>query len=379
MIGVQSPTTAHQNQLHFVVLDPRKQKRKLIARVLSPLGSLQWMRLPPIRLTGYSETNERSIAATAAARTQLSTSIFANLQRKLYALQYNGSRYFFQHNPEAIGVAWNGLNGSRRAFMDGARDAGAKTLYFELSPFKGRVTCDPKGVNFANSLPRTIEPYLDWMASSDIDSQTWKKERSLISQRMPRRSREPAEVPGAPDGPYLFAPLQVPGDSQLRLFGGEFRTVPDFLEALVAAADHLPKNWHLRIKEHPTAQQSFAHLITGRSERVFLDNVSDTFDLVAKSSGVVTVNSSVGLEAMFFDKPVVACGQCFWAIPGVALAATSVSELCQLMAKVNILSYDTTARNAFISFLMTIYYIMPDRSASRLVFNRLNSNNALQE
>ena len=50
--------------------------------------------------------------------------------------------------------------------------------------------------------------------------------------------------------------------------------------------------------------------------RIWLDNDTDTFEQVAASRGVVTVNSSVGIQAFYFDKPVVVCGQTFWSIPG---------------------------------------------------------------
>ena len=240
--------------------------------------------------------------------------------------------------------------------MDGARDAGARTLFFELAPFKGRITCDPIGVNQMNSLPREIGFYLSWMAQADIPPDRWRTLRSDITQRASARSK-PSGEPGR-EGPYLFAPLQVPGDSQLRLFGRQFRTVPAFIEALVTAADSLPAGWHLKVKEHPTAKVSYAHLISGRSARVVLDNRTDTFELVAKSSGVVTVNSSVGLEAMFFDKPVVACGECFWALTSVAMSASDAASLAGIFAHPEALKSDLAARGAFLSYLLEEYYVL---------------------
>ena len=153
-------------------------------------------------------------------------------------------------------MAWNGLNGSRRAFMDGARDAGAGTLFFELAPFKGRVTCDPVGVNQANGLSRDPAFYTQWLASSGHAPDLWRDEKLRIVQRAAATDKHSPMPVDARTGPYLFVPLQVPGDSQLRLFGGEFRTVPDFIDALVAAADSLPANWYLKIKEHPSAETS---------------------------------------------------------------------------------------------------------------------------
>lgn len=356
-------TRAGGRQPEFVILDPRKEKRRLMAELLAPIGPLTWLRMPPLSRHDYPETAVKADLAAGAAIRAARSGIPGRVQCQMYAWQYNGTRALLERRPDAVAVVWNGLNGARRAFAEGARDAGARTLFFELAPFRGRVTCDPRGVNFANSLPREIRPYLDWAARTGVQPDTWKAERARIRQRAPLRPVAAKSCAGRADfaaGPFLFAPLQVPGDSQLRLFGGAFRTVPDFIAALVSAAEALPEGWHLRIKEHPTAGQSFAHLIRG--PRVVLDNSSDTFDLVARSSGVVTVNSSVGLEAMFFDRPVIACGQCFWAIPGVAEIAADTSALDRHFAEAPRLGFDTAARAAFLSYLLDEYYLVTDAS-----------------
>ena len=71
---------------------------------------------------------------------------------------------------------------------------------------------------------------------------------------------------------------------------------------------------------------------------------------------VLTVNSSVGLEAMFFEKPVVACGQCFWAIDGVAERAETTAALAEIAADPDSLSFDPSARDAFLGYLTSQYY-----------------------
>ena len=344
-------------KLQFLGLDPRKTKKNTIEGLVSPLGSLIWRRMPPLGLSGYADTAQRADEAYAAAQRPMQNQLAANAQKKIYGWQYNGSRSYFERHQTVVAVAWNGLNGSRRAFMDGARDAGARTLYFELAPIKGRITCDPIGVNQMNSLPRDIGFYLNWMDKTSATSNDWRSYRASITQRASVHQKPTGNETEISGGPYLFAPLQVPGDSQLRLFGGRFKTVPDFIDALILASDALPKGWHLKIKEHPTADQSYANLITGRSPKVVLDNRSDTFALVAGSSGVITVNSSVGLEAMFFDKPVIACGESFWALEGLASSASDTGLISAFFAQPEAISFDTSARAAFLTYLLQDYYL----------------------
>ncbi|MGR3289938.1 MAG: capsular polysaccharide export protein, LipB/KpsS family [Paracoccaceae bacterium] len=242
--------------------------------------------------------------------------------------------------------------------MDGAKDAGARRLFFELAPLSGRVTIDPCGVNFFNSLPRNITPYLNWFADSGLDPDAWRNIGKKIQQRTPLKAGKTGNdrLPPLSD-PFLFVPLQTPGDSQLRLFGGNFRTVEAFINCMIVCAKHLPQNWHLRIKEHPTAPVSFADQLKGLGNtQVFLDNRTDTFEQVAASRGVITVNSSVGLEAMFYDRPVIATGQCFWAIEGVAHKAVTQDDIIQLFAAADTLGYDRASRTAFMSYLTHEYY-----------------------
>ncbi len=331
--------------------------------------------MPTLRTRAFPETAARAQAAQAAAKQPI-TGWLGGVQKTFYAWRYNGVRAYFERHPDHIAVVWNGLDGSRRAFIEGARDAGARTLIFELAPIKGRITCDPVGVNQANSLPRQIDFYLDWAKKSGVNLSAWKDYRFQITQRQPGRTK-PQQSDSSVDGRYIFAPLQVPGDSQLRLFGGNFRTVPDFIDALVAAAEGLPEGWHLKIKEHPTAEVSFSDLIIGRSKKVVLDNQSDTFALVQGAEGVVTVNSSVGLEAMFFDKPVVACGECFWAIDGVAISAKSLPDLKGWFENPSLLGYDAEARAALLSYLLEEYYLPLDpigRDVSEAIRRRIRKN-----
>ena len=73
---------------------------------------------------------------------------------------------------------------------------------------------------------------------------------------------------------------------------------------------------------------------------------------------------------MFYDKPVVACGQCFWAIPGVADSAPTPQALADLCSNPGALGFDAVARDAFMNFLTQCYYPEP-ATAAALVAARL--------
>ncbi len=363
----------------FVCLDPRKQKRAWIDTILSPLGTLVWQSLPKVSLQDWPQSAERAETALMAARHIPAAGLKRNVWHRILRMQYNGTRRHFERHPDHVAVGWNGLNGTRRVFMDAAKDSGAKTLFFELGPFPERITVDPEGVNYVNALPRDAAPYKEWLDQTDVNPEGWRALGAKIKQRTPDQAPiTSADLPPLTD-PFIFAPLQVPGDSQLRLFGGNFRTVDSFVQALQKAAKRLPEGWHLRLKEHPNTPPFVADILGNTDAPIHLDNATDTFAQVAASRGVITVNSSVGLEAMFFDKPVVACGNCFWSIPGMAEKAPDQAALNKAMARADTWQFDIETRNAVMSFLDCVYYphvTNSDANTTQLIKDRLERTGA---
>lgn len=344
--------------------------------MLEAAGPVRFLNIVPFGFAQYSETGARAADALEGSSKKSHGPFMRFLKLWLRKLQYVGCRAYFERNPKTVAVAWNGLNGTRRVFMDAAKDAGNKTLFFELSPFADRITIDPKGVNFANVLPRSSAPFLEWAARSGTDLKRWCRLRDTIIQRKPAFQQAGASsVPPMTD-PFVFVPLQKPGDSQLRLYGGEFKTVEVFVDAILNAARNCPDRWQVRIKEHPSASPFLKDAIHAAGARnVILDNETDTFEQVKQARLIVTVNSSVGLEAMFFKKPVVASGDCFWAIEGIAAIAKTPQDLADVFADPDAVSFNVQARQAFLSYLDQCYYpklSAPEHAAIAIRITDLN-------
>lgn len=312
---------------------------------------------------GFPETTARAAEAMRLAKKKPKARVGRVLKYALIRGQYNWSRRYFTRHPDRVAVCWNGLTGSRRAFMEGARDAGAARLFVELAPFPGRITIDPKGVNAWNSLPRDPQAYRDWAAADPARrGEGW---RALGDGLIARASRRvdvgQAGAEGlAQAGHFLFVPLQVPNDSQITIFAGWVRSVEGMLDALASAAPALPEGWHLRIKEHPSARASLAEplarAVAQAGGRIVVDNATDTFAQVAASAGVITINSSVGLQAFFHDKPVIVLGEAFFSLPGLVTVADSPEALHATLSAPESLTYDPGLRAAFMSYLDQVYY-----------------------
>jgi capsular polysaccharide export protein len=333
-------------------------RKEAVFAALARVDGARRLAMIPLSFTEYPETTARVDAAMQRAKRQ-PKGIHRWFKRLLIRGQYNWARAHFEENPGRIAVAWNGLGGSRMAFMAGARDAGAATLFAELAPFPGRITLDPAGVNAEGSVPQDPAFYRDW-AGRDVSrtSESWRAMGAGMVARPSRRDDVGQGGDALPKGPFLFCPLQVPDDSQVTLFAGWTGGIAGFLAALHQAAMLLPEGWHLRLKEHPSAKVPLGDLIAPlvATGCVVLDNATDSFAQLGASRGVVTLNSSMGLQAFFHDKPVVVLGRAFWALPGVAAQIEDQAGLDAAFADPGVMTFDPGLRAAFMNWLDQYYY-----------------------
>ncbi len=121
----------------------------------------------------------------------------------------------------------------------------------------------------------------------------------------------------AHDGKLFVVPLQVAADMQI-ICHSNYDDVRQFIEETIQSfADHAPKDAHLLIKHHPM-DRGFQHYGTYVGQlsqaRECRNRVTYAFDLdleqvFAHAAGCVTVNSTVGLQALEQGVPTIMLGQ----------------------------------------------------------------------
>jgi len=136
-----------------------------------------------------------------------------------------------------------------------------------------------------------------------------KRVKSLIDQRLP----------------YFFVPLQCPEDSQINLHS-PYTTIEEFvLEVLQSFARHAPAAAHLLFKQHPMSRgetlygpfiNSLARQL-GVQTRVHFVTETHNPTVLDHCQGVVTINSTMGLQALDHQKPVKALGEAFFNTAGL--------------------------------------------------------------
>jgi capsular polysaccharide export protein len=334
------------------------RKEAVFSALAQAAGGGVRMRLIPMSLRDFPETPARVALAVSRAKHQPRGALTKWLKGLLIRLQYNGARRYFVVHPDYVAVAWNGLAGSRMAFLMAARDAGARTLHAELAPFPGRITLDAAGVNAESSVPQAPVFYERWATDPTRTGDAWRGMGTDLTARTSRRHDVEQGGDPLPETPFVFCPLQVPDDTQVTLFAGWSGGIEGFLKALHQAAQHLPQGWHLRLKEHPSARQSLRPLLDPllQTGRIILDNSTDSFAQLATARAIVTLNSSMGLQAFFHDKPVITLGRAFWAMPGLVTPAADQPTLNATFTTPETLTFDAAMRAMFMNWLDQVYY-----------------------
>lgn len=128
--------------------------------------------------------------------------------------------------------------------------------------------------------------------------------------------------------PYFLLPLQLNNDAQIREHS-PFANMPEALDKVLRSfARAAPAAARLLIKNHPLDYGTirYADLIDdlvrelGLEHRVAYIESGPLWDIVQRSRGVVTVNSTVGAVALDNARPLMTLGAAVYRLPGLSFA-----------------------------------------------------------
>lgn len=253
--------------------------------------------------------------------------------------------------PDAVGI-WGGQAVDVRAARAAADDAGIGRYTFETGLLPKTTTCDPAGVNFDNSVPRDPDFYGGFSG-----------EAPLPESLQQRPGRRPAAAAALPED-YVFVPFQVHLDSQLLLYSPWIRDMGHMFTAVTEAwrTTLARRGIQLVFKMHPSCPETYPGLraATAREPGVMFAGGNTTEELVRGARGVITLNSTVGIDGLLMGRPVLAMGRACYAIPGVADSARSVADIARWLEAVAGNSPPAAEhREAFLRYLARDYCI-PD-------------------
>lgn len=135
--------------------------------------------------------------------------------------------------------------------------------------------------------------------------------------------------------PFAYFPLHVTDDYKIK------RVIPhcvDQASIIEQVADQLPQGYDLILKEHPMSlgrnSLSMLRRLTRLPNVRLVEPYTSSHDLMRDAEAIIVISSTVGLEALMYDKPVLTVGQPFYAYAGVTLDIESFADLREAVPRI---------------------------------------------
>ena len=151
---------------------------------------------------------------------------------------------------------------------------------------------------------------------------------------------------------YIFIPLQVNTDTQVLVHSG-YENIQDFISHVEKTFYDEQNNVSLVFKPHPM-DKGMEYTFDSRS--IVVD--SDTKKLIQGSEFIITINSTVGFEAIQHYKVVIVLGEAFYKIPKLCVASSIQSfKKDLLICLTNRMTIDYQLVDKFIFYLKSEYQV----------------------
>ena len=124
---------------------------------------------------------------------------------------------------------------------------------------------------------------------------------------------------------YYVYPLQLSGDSQIRVHSQYDNVNHATSEILHSFARHAPKNTYLVVKNHPldtgvSKGKQFTMALSkglGIQKRVIFLDGGHLPTLLSHTKGTVVINSTTGMSALHHQSPIITLGKALYDLPGL--------------------------------------------------------------
>ncbi|MFT6168843.1 MAG: capsular polysaccharide export protein [Celeribacter sp.] len=249
------------------------------------------------------------------------------------------------HTDPEITIVYNGTNYPESVLN--LVTEGRKRVFLEAGFFPRTLQFDPVGLNGANSVPRDPKFYLD--TDQDFAAEGLP---DLVNDRASKTQFDATELPKD----FIFVPFQVPSDMQVTRHSPWVKDMETFLDVICDAAERNPTEVFV-IKEHPSFKRSVIGLRT--HPRVIFANGNVTSKMIQQARAVITLNSTVGIEALLFDTDVITLGRACYNIDGLVQHATGPQDLDDALAALRSKTWtvDTKLRQQFLGYLHNRYLV----------------------
>jgi capsule polysaccharide modification protein KpsS len=280
-----------------------------------------------------------------------------------------------------------------------------RAFLFEFAYFRPfTLTVEEKGLNDYNSVPRDPDFFRRLYSNVEVDfdailnpstavftpnkdllhilgnSSNHIEERSKLARQ--NRQKKPVNLKTR----YVFVPFQVESDTQIVEHSPHIKSMRNLVAITAEAVFDYNQRYNddLRIvyKPHPVDVNLKLDYIEQFIEcypHAEISYAESTPELIANASLVITINSTVGIEALIQKKPVLTLGNAFYAIPGLVSSCKNYDHLHDAIKKALDSEIDVSFVFKYLKYLreeyfQEIYYEGADLDSIRKLADRLLKN-----
>lgn len=265
-----------------------------------------------------------------------STKDYYYWKRQQLILAYSG---FLQDvNADSV-LTWNGALLVTGALTESADLLGIRTFYLERGLLPGSLVIDPDGVNNNSSIAgadwqknatskpslveiKALQSYCRQLGSSDasIVNTGQKKDGDSVLAQLGLSSKKPV----------ILLPLQIESDSNIQNNSPYFKSMEELIRSVTSVLSGTDAQ--LVVKPHPedrSRQDRIEALCNDTDVRCCWDLSLQS--LLPVTDLVVVINSTVGLEALLQNKPVIALGRSIYDRKGFTLDLEDTASFRELI------------------------------------------------
>lgn len=163
---------------------------------------------------------------------------------------------------------------------------------------------------------------------------------------------------------YIFVPFQVETDSQIIYFSPKIKTMKELVllmdEKLREYNNKFNDDLKLIFKSHPKDKRINMleiNKLINSNKNLFLVTKGDTDNYINNSELVITINSTVGIEALMKNKRVITLGKAYYNIDDIVLKCFNYDKLPKYIDKALNSKFNQELLNKLLFFLRFKYFI----------------------
>ncbi|WP_332695104.1 hypothetical protein [Halalkalibacter lacteus] len=209
----------------------------------------------------------------------------------------------------------------------------------------------------------------------------WEASKYFVTKKLfSRREEDIIDWPAE----YVFVPFQVARDSQIFYNSPNVKTMEMLLKVTVQAVKSVNekenRNIKVIIKEHPEdmSRNSYHDLKQAykQDETVLFVKKFNVHKLIKHATAVITINSTVGIEALAHHKRVITLGNSLYNIEGITSKCDQLDQLDEVLLQSLQKPVNTSRIDKFLYYLRFKYQVegtinFPNKATAKNVVDRM--------